>query len=342
MPPKIFITGITGYIGGSVFHALSRRHPEYQITAFVRTTPRNFANLYPDVTLIHGTWDDREVLTAAATEADVVIQCGSSDHLGAVVALLDGALRKDKAKTTYYIHLSGTAVISDYGDVDGAIYRGRSNPKVYDDLINVEEVISRPDGVPHRHTDKIIQEYAQKHGDVLKTAIVCPPDLYGRGYGPGKQDSVYFPVFVNEVKNLGYPFYCHEGGNTRGWAHIDDLSELYTRLIEAAVNKEGEVSWGREAYFFATTQEATQKDIATATGKVLHAKGVISSPEAISVSEETIAPMWKELGIPNVAFYLFANNSRSKPFRAEKELRWKPRAPTLWQEIEKEVEACIS
>jgi nucleoside-diphosphate-sugar epimerase len=136
--------------------------------------------------------------------------------------------------------------LSDFKDGNGKQLRGRLNPKIYSDIDSIDEITSRPDGSLHRHTDKASHHASTQHGHVLKTAIVCPPDIYGRGYGPVKTDSVYFPVFVEEIRKLGYAFYCNEGANVRGWVHIDDLMDVYVKLIEAAAAGGGGVTWGRE------------------------------------------------------------------------------------------------
>lgn len=80
----------------------------------------------------------------------------------------------------------------------------------------------------------------------MKTAIVCPPDIYGHGYGPGRGRTVFFPTFVKESIKAGAPFFMNEGSNTRGWVHISDVTKLYLLLIEAAVSGGGSVTWGKE------------------------------------------------------------------------------------------------
>jgi nucleoside-diphosphate-sugar epimerase len=142
------------------------------------------------------------------------------------------------------IHLSGTGILSDFKDTKE--YRGRLNPKVYSDIDSIDDITSRPAGSLHRHTDLLIQETADKHGDKFKAAIVCPPDIYGRGHGPGRNQSVYFPQFIKESRKIGAPFYTNEGSNTRGWVHIDDVMGLYVPLVEAAVAGGGSATWGRQ------------------------------------------------------------------------------------------------
>jgi nucleoside-diphosphate-sugar epimerase len=336
---------VTGYIGGSVLASIVNRQPDYDVTAYVRKTPAGFTEKYPNVKLLHGTWDDSALLTKAASEVDIVVQCGSSDHLGAVTALLFGVVagaKKRGGAAGYYIHLSGTGILSDFKDPDGKSYRGRENPKRYSDVADIGEVTSRSSGSLHQHTDLRIQEYADKYDDVMRTAIICPPDIYGRGYGPVKTSSVYFPAFVKEIKKLGYAFYCNEGANLRGWVHIDDLMQVYVKIIEAAAIHDKNVTWGRDGYFFTTTQEASQKDLAAATGKLLHAKGIIDSAEPRQVSESVIAGTLSERPYPELGFYMFAGNSRAVADRAKKELAFMPRAPSLWDTLQKDVEDALA
>jgi len=171
--------------------------------------------------------------------------CGNSDHENSLKAIITGLLRHQTA--SFLIHLSGTGILSDFKDTKD--YRGRLNPKVYSDVDSIDDITSRPAGSLHRHTDALIQEAAVRYGEKLKVAIVCPPDIYGRGYGPGRNQSVYFPVFVKETKKIGAPFYLNEGSNTRGWVHIDDLMDVYVALVEAAADGGGSVTWGKDVSF---------------------------------------------------------------------------------------------
>ena len=148
-------------------------------------------------------------------------------------------------KTSFLIHLGGTGVVADWQKPD---YIGRLNPKIWSDIENIDEITSLPDQALHRNVDKIILDAGTKHSDKLKTAIVCPPDIYGPGSGPGRAASVYFPAFFKEIKQIGLPFYAGEGTNTRSWVHIDDLMQVYLKLVEAAVAGGGNADWGKEVF----------------------------------------------------------------------------------------------
>ena len=84
---KIFCTGASGYIGGSVAaHLIAAGH---QVTGLVRSPEKAEAVRARGIQPVLGTLDDGEILAQAARAADVVVNAASADHKGAVVELLD-------------------------------------------------------------------------------------------------------------------------------------------------------------------------------------------------------------------------------------------------------------
>jgi nucleoside-diphosphate-sugar epimerase len=236
-----------------------KTHPDYQVTALLRNVPADFSKRYPNVTIVKGDYDSTDIISKAASEAEVVVRTcstptltreietdccadnGNSDHSASLEAIVSGLL--SRSGPSFLIHLSGTGIIADWRD---PTYLGKLNPKVWSDVDDIDSITSRPDGELHRHTDKFIQESADKHGDKLKTAIMCPPDIYGPGRGPGRTQSVYFPLFWKEIQKNESPFYAGKGTNSRSWVHIEDLMTVYMHVIEAAVAGGEGADWGRE------------------------------------------------------------------------------------------------
>jgi nucleoside-diphosphate-sugar epimerase len=174
-------------------------------------------------------------------------------------------LLSSPSKPAFLIHLSGTGIVADWHD---PTYLGKLGPKVWSDISNIDEITSRPDGELHRKTEKYLQSVIAKHHNKLKIAIICPPDIYGPGRGPGRQQSVYFPVFVKEMEKVGPPFYVGEGTNTRSWVHIEDLMTVYSKLVEAAVAGGGNVDWGKEVT--GTHARCMHKQLLTVPGLLLY------------------------------------------------------------------------
>lgn len=82
-----------------------------------------------------------------------------------------------KENPGYWLHTGGAGILT-YKDGDSGIY-GNKSEKVYDDWDGVEELLTLPDHAFHRDVDRIVLEAGAKHADVLKTALVCPPTIYG-------------------------------------------------------------------------------------------------------------------------------------------------------------------
>jgi hypothetical protein len=173
----------------------------------------------------------------------IMLDCGNSDHEACVKALLAGLLRRSADKPSFYIHLSGMGTLCD--QFEGTHF-GTLNPKVYSDIDDLDYITSLPDFVWHRITDNVIQTTADAHGEHLKCAIVCPGDVYGKGRGLGRTQSMFLPVFQDEALRLGATFYTGEGTNTRSWVHIEDVVQVFLKLVEAAVAGGGNATWGRE------------------------------------------------------------------------------------------------
>ncbi|XPS72340.1 hypothetical protein M3J09_004505 [Ascochyta lentis] len=229
MAPKLLLTGGTGYIGGSVLHTLASTHPDWAITVLLRRTPANFASTYPHIKVIQGDYDSAGIISAAAEDANIVMHCGNSDHSGSLNAIIAGLERR--SSPGYLIHLSGTGIVSDWSS---PTHLGRLNPKVWSDASasDLQEIRNLPNTALHRNTEVILHQTIRESTEKINVAIMCPPDIYGRGKGLFKTQSALIPLCVKESKTLGRVFLVGKGANTRSWVHVDDLMRLYLHIVE--------------------------------------------------------------------------------------------------------------
>ncbi|KAL1954277.1 hypothetical protein VTO42DRAFT_1463 [Malbranchea cinnamomea] len=339
MAPKIFITGGTGYIGGTILDTLVTRHPEYEITALLRREPEGFRQRYPNIKVVRGDYDSSDLLADCAAAADVVVHNGNSDHEASLQALLAGLQRRGTLSSpAFLIHLSGTGIMADWRTPD---QRGKLNPKVWSDISDISAIANRPVGELHQHTDAIIHAATREYGDRVKAAIICPPDIYGPGRGPGRTHSVLLPLYLSEIKKVGRAFYAGSGENRRSWVHIEDLMKVYLRLVEAAVAGGAGADWGKEGYYFTSSQDISQKELATAAGKILKRLGVIPDEEPQSLPLDQIDSMVPEYGIPHFGHYFFSSNSRTVADRAAKLFGYKPTEPSLIESLEADFKVAL-
>jgi hypothetical protein len=66
---------------------------------------------------------------------------------------------------------------ADTSDHDG--WFGMPSDRVFDDLDVVDELTSLPDNAFHRNVDKIVLECGTRYENKVRTAVVCPPTIYG-------------------------------------------------------------------------------------------------------------------------------------------------------------------
>ena len=314
-------------------HTIATSHPEYDITVLLRKVPEAFQSTYPNIKIVHGDYDSVDLITKNAAAAEIVIHNGNSDHEKSLNAIISGLL--SRSTPGYLLHLSGTGIVSDWANEE---YLGRRSPKIWSDISSLAEIQDLPYTALHRNTELILHETVRLYDDKINIAIMCPPDIYGKGKGLAKTHSALVPMYVREIKRLGGEvFYYGEGTNTRSWVHIDDLMRVYLMVIEAATSGSAAEYFNENGYHFAATQEHSQLDVANAVGRIMHKQGAIADPRPSPISLEQLDVMLKLPGFEKLARYLFASNSRTRAERAERLYGYKGEAPGLLESLESDV-----
>ncbi|CAK7226297.1 hypothetical protein SCUCBS95973_006153 [Sporothrix curviconia] len=346
MAPKLFIIGATGYIGGDAFYALYDAHPEYDYTLLVRSQDRAdvVTQTFPDAESIHfvfGNLDSAAVISAAAAAADVVLHAGNSaDDQPSTRAIVDGLAKGHSAKTPgVYIHISGTGLLTWYDDKNKRFGHPPLADQTYNDWDGVERLVSgMPEDAPHRDVDLIVINAAAAHPGSLRTAIVAPPTIYGRGRGPGNQRSVQVPGMAEYLLKKGYAPIAEGGGETI-WdnVYVRDLSALLVSLVEAGLDPEQRDNtagnkapggvFGTHAYYFAIAQTHKWSDVAKQLAESAVEQGFLEAATAKSEPYDVLVA--KDSPGNKGTNQTWAANSHGEPVRAAKLLGWKPTGPSL-------------
>jgi hypothetical protein len=89
--PRVFLTGVRDFVGGSILSSLHKAQPDIHITALVRTEAdaKILQPAYLNLTPIIGTLSQVALLYSAAVAADFGIHV-SRDNIPAVCAMIDG------------------------------------------------------------------------------------------------------------------------------------------------------------------------------------------------------------------------------------------------------------
>jgi nucleoside-diphosphate-sugar epimerase len=292
---KIFCTGASGYIGGSIAEALVA--DGHQVRGLVRSAEGAEKVRALGIAPVTGTLDDAAILAAEARAADAVINAASADHRNAAMALL-GAL---EGTGKVFIHTSGSSIV-------GTRAAGNRVDDVFDETTPFTPSPARAARVA---LDKEILCYGSRG---VRAAIVCPSLIYGDGHG-AKIDSVQVPWLIQTAKKHGVAKHYGPGENIWSNVHIDDLIDLYLRVLKDAP---------AGAFYFAENGENSMRELCAAIGRML---GLGGTTQAMSLAEA--AAEWGD----GAAQDTMGSNSRVRAARARKELGWSPQARTVLDEI---------
>ena len=292
---KIFITGASGYIGGSVAAALMAAG--HHVSGLARSPESAVAIEKIGIEPVRGGLDDVETLAQAARAADVTVNAASADHRAAVEAIV-GAL-EGSGKT--FLHTSGSSIV-------GTRAGGGLVEPVFDEDTSFTPSPTRAARVA---LDNTIRAAA---GRGVRSIVIAPSLIYGRGHGLNPH-SIQVPWLIAVAKKYGVAKHIGSGANRWSNVHIDDLVTLYLLAIEKA--KAG-------GFYFAENGENSMREVCEAIGRMLKQ----SAPQSMSIEEA--AAEWGN-GSANDTM---GSNSRVRAKRARAELGWKPMAVSLIEEIE--------
>jgi len=292
---RVFITGATGYIGGSVAAAL--RAAGHEVSGLVRSAHKADALRSAGIVPVPGELNDAATLARAAREAHAVIHTADADHRASVEAMLGALAGSGKP----FLHTSGSSVVGDgaWGELGDAIY--------------ADETPFTPG--PGRAARVAVGERVLAAArDGVRALVILPSLIYGEGRGLHRE-SIQVPKLVAVARKHGVPRHVGRGENRWSNVHLDDLVDLYLRVLEKGA---------AGASYYAENGENSMREVCAAIGRAL-GMGARTSPLS---REESIA----EFG-EGPATYTYGSNSRVRATRARRELGWAPRGPALLESI---------
>jgi len=292
---KVFITGASGYIGGSVAHALVAQGAS--VSGLARSEAAAAALKERGITPVIGTLDDADVLASAARAADVTINAANAGHREAAEAMTKALAGTGKG----FIHTSGSSIV-------GTRARGEFVADIFD-----EDTPFRPS--PQRAARVAIDQMVRAAPGV-RAVVIAPSLIYGRGTGANPH-SIQVPWLIALAKKAGVAKHIGSGENRWANVHIDDLVTLYLAAAEKAPGG---------SFYFAENGENSMREVCEAVSRMLGQGG-----RTQSMTVEEAAAEWGE----GPANDTMGSNSRVRAKRARTELAWTPKGRGLIEEIER-------
>ncbi|KXU86055.1 epimerase [Caballeronia megalochromosomata] len=295
---NIFITGAGGFIGGSIAAGLAQ--DGHRVRGLIRRAEQADDLKRLNIEPVIGSLDDTDLLAAEARAADAVINAASSDHRGAVEALI-GAL---EGTNKPFLHTSGSSIV---GDASG----GEASDNIYteDDLPE-----PTPDKAPRVAIDTLVLDAARRG---VRSAVLCNTLIYGHGAVPNAT-SVQLPRLERQARKSGIVRHVGRGLNIWSNVHIDDVVAIYRLALEKSP---------AGTFYFVESGEAQFRDMTTAMARALELRG----PEDWPLDEAI-----KEWGY-EMASYGLGSNSRVRSMRTREILGWQPKRTSVIEWIEKDM-----
>lgn len=151
----------------------------------------------------------------------------------------------------------------------------------------------------------------------------------GKGRGPCSQRSkqIYemakFILKQNKIPVIG------RGRAIGSNVHVKSVTSLVLHLFEAALQQRGDgLLWGPEAYYIVEEGEHCWGDVAHSIGRIAAEKGFL-----MSVPEQVVLKMESAQELAGFEATSWGYNMRCRASRARSLLGWRPRGPSLEDEL---------
>jgi len=281
---KVFVTGGTGYIGSAV--SLRLKKAGHDVQALVRNKEKASALQAAGVKLVQGDLGNPAGYAAAAYGAQAIVHCASDTTPQAVE--LDRKSIQNAREMLHgrvgatFVYTSGIWVLGDTGD--GAV--DESSPP------NPAKLVA------WRPAHEQLALALAKEG--IRAVVVRPGIVYG-----GARGGIPASFFGTALKQ-GAAQIVGEGANHWPLVHVDDLAELYVRLVERG--PAGSVFHGTDA------STRTAREIAEAASRAAGKDGKVAVLP-LDKARATMGPFADALAL----------DQKVSSEKARNELDWRPR-----------------
>ena len=293
---KIFVTGASGFIGGSVAARLAAAG--HAVRGLVRNPGKNEAVRRFGIEPVEGTLDDSDVLAREAAAADAVVNAASSDHRGAIEALVAALAGSGKA----LLHTSGSSIVADEA-------MGELSDRIFDETTPFTPA---PDKAARVALDRFVLA-----APGVRSVVLCNSLIYGTTLGP-PAESVQLPRLAAQARRTGVARHIGRGLNIWSTVHVADVAELYLLALERAAPA---------TFCFVENGEAS---FGAMVGAIADRLG-LGAPQPWP-AEDAIAALGRQ-----TAVFSLGSNSRVRSVRSRAELGWAPRHGSVLDWIRREL-----
>ncbi|CAN6599377.1 hypothetical protein TRVA0_001S07184 [Trichomonascus vanleenenianus] len=325
MGKTLFITGATGYIGGTalpfIIHTLRTRLNVDNLTvkALVRTEAKEKKLLAwakqraIDLVPVRGSLSSKDLIVEAVASADYIVDTADCDDLQGAESLTDGlSLGISRGRFPIVIHTSGTNLLTDGADGE------RSTDQIVHDDKN-QEINAIPDEAPHRNVDLHLLKFYEQNKGKLGLAIIAPPTIWGIGRGPDAYLSQQVPRLIKIALAHKQAYHVGHGLNTWCHIHVADLGNFYGILLDKLAADPEQYDG---LFFCEAGSEFQWSEVSRQIQRGLYEIGLTDSLEAKGTTRETYDGVFFDSARYNY-YGIVGGNSRVRAVRG-RQMGWEP------------------
>lgn len=282
---KIFLTGVSGYVGSAVAEKLKGKG--HKVSGLARNEEAEIKLLEKKIEPVLGSLQDFDVLKNAASEADAVIHTAFShnfdDYNDAVK--LDREVIKIFAEALTQTNkplviTSSSAILGDT----------RSN--------EADEDYPFDENSPRRLRGEAERDALQLSSKGIRSVVLrLPLFVYGHG------GSSFVPFVINQAKREKSANYVEPGSQTISAVHVEDAADLYVTALENSTAK---------GLYNVAAESVSLKEMSEAAARLLDVPAKRISKEK---AREQFGKMFDFLSI----------NNQLSAEKARRDLGWTPR-----------------
>lgn len=158
-----------------------------------------------------------------------------------------------------------------------------------EDIYSYEKYRESFEKYEQRTTDVAVVETGEASN--VKTYIVIPATIFGRGTGPFNQYTMQLPTMIGAALNSGNCIVVGDGKTVWSHVHIQDLANLFLVILRYMSESDRAPS-GRKGIYFCESGSHTHLEFSERLAKAGGELGVFTSSEVQRVSIQEAGRQW--------------------------------------------------
>ena len=205
---------------------------------------------------------------------------------------------------------------------------GNSSPLQYDDVNDQKKLRQIIRKHKNQLVDNQVLDVAERSSSV-KSALVIPSLIYGRGRGPINQRSIQVPELARIALEKTHAVQVGAGENIWSNIHISDLSSMLLKLVENAVSQStDDQAWGPNGMFFAGSNPGISfGQVANLISDAAKKEGLFSDSQIEKITAAEAGALFPH------ASAVVGTNARTLSKKAQLVLGWSASGTVLEDEV---------